>query len=336
MLRTPQPAPAAGRTANPASAPAGRKGAPLFTVQDLLGWAYLYPVRGLFRLLPVRFSGWLTRRLAPLYAWFRRDTRGKVESGMTLAFRGREMQESPARLARAFIVRDVRKVVDDLLIHRLPAGALARKATVSGLDHLQAALAEGRGVIVISGHFHANRLAKYYLRRAGYPMLSVRRRVPLGASVGRFGRRFVEPAYGRLLAGNVEDELYARDPGLGAGLLRRLRENGIVNIHIDAAMAAEKFTLPLLNVAWPFAGGFVRLAEHSGAPLLPMLCLGDSDGFEINFDAPIRLLGRSSPEECRARLRPLAQRLESWVLAHPAEWELWTRFDRYLAHGSVE
>ncbi|MCU0990965.1 MAG: hypothetical protein MUE63_15705 [Xanthomonadales bacterium] len=154
MLRTPQPAPAAGRTANPASAPAGRKGAPLFTVQDLLGWAYLYPVRGLFRLLPVRFSGWLTRRLAPLYAWFRRDTRGKVESGMTLAFRGREMQDSAARLARAFIVRDVRKVVDDLLIHRLPAGALARKATVNGLDHLQAALAEGRGVIVISGHFH--------------------------------------------------------------------------------------------------------------------------------------------------------------------------------------
>jgi KDO2-lipid IV(A) lauroyltransferase len=334
LLRNPQAAPAAGRPANPASSPAGRAGEPLFTVQDLLGWAYLYPVRGLFRILPVRFSGWLTRRLAPVYAWFRRDTRSVVERTMALAFAGRAVQDSPAALARVFMVRDARKVADDLLIRRLSPTQLARKARVRGLEHLQAACAEGRGVIVVSGHFHANRLAKYYLRRAGYPMLSVRRRVPLGPSGGRFGRRFVQPAYGRFLAGNVEDELYSGDADLGAGLLRRLRENGIVNIHFDAAMARERYHLPLLHVSWPFAAGFVRLAEHSGAPLLPMLCLGDSNGFEINFEPPIRLSGKSSPEECRARLQLLARRLEAWILANPEQWELWTRVDRYLRYAS--
>lgn len=333
MPRTPQPLPATDR---PVARMPSRAAGPLLTVQDILGWLYLYPLRGLCGLLPARIVTALTRWLAPVYAWLRRDLRGKVESGMALAFRGREAQVAPARLARAFIVRDVRKVVDDLLFPRLPVAELAGKATVNGLEHLQAALAEGRGVIVISGHFHANRLAKYYLRRAGYPMLSVRSRVLRGVSVGRFGWRFVEPAYSRLLAGNVEDELYARDPGLGAGLLRRLREKGIVNIHIDAAMAAEKFMLPLFNIAWPFAGGFVKLAELSGAPLLPMLCLGDSDGFAINFEAPIRLPGRSSPEERRTRLQPLARRLESWVLAHPEEWELWTRLEWYFAHESIE
>jgi KDO2-lipid IV(A) lauroyltransferase len=336
VLQTPQPAPTTDHPVRQARSPAARAGEPLFTAQDLLGWAYLYPVRGLFALLPARLAGWLARRLAPVYARFRRDTRGIVERAMALAFAGRAVQGSPAALARAFLVRDVRKVADDLLVQRLSAEELARKATVTGLAHLQAALAEGRGVIVISGHFHANRVAKYYLRRAGYPMLSVRRRAPLGASEGRFGRRFVQPAYGRFLAGNVEDELYSRDPSLGAGLLRRLRENGIVNIHFDAAMARERYTLPLLNVSWPFAAGFVRLAEHTGAPLLPMLCLGDSDGLEINFEPPMRLHGKSSPEECRARLQLLAQRLESWILAHPEQWELWTRVDRYLAYASKQ
>ena len=61
---------------------------------------------------------------------------------------------------------------------------------------------------------------------------------------------------------------------------------------------------------------------------------GDSDGFTINFEAPIHLPGRSSPEECRARLQPLTRRLEWWVLAHPEEWELWTRLEWYLAHES--
>ena len=334
MLQTPQPVSATDHPASRARSPAARAREPLFTAQDLLGWAYLYPVRGLFTLLPARLAGWLARRSAPVYARFRRDTRGIVERAMVLAFAGRVVQGSPETLARAFLARDVRKVADDLLIRRLSPTELARKAQVRGLEHLQAARADGRGVIVVSGHFHANRLAKYYLRRAGYPVLSVRRRAPLGAAEGWFGRRFVQPAYGRFLAGNVEDELYSRDPNLGAGLLRRLRENGIVNVHFDAAMARELYRLPLLNVSWPFAAGFVRLAEHTGAPLLPMLCLGDSDGFTINFEPPIRLRGKSSPEECRARLQLLAQRLESWILAHPEQWELWTRVDRYLANAS--
>lgn len=310
---------------------AGRAREPLITGQDVMAWLYLYPVRALFTLLPVPLSRWLVRRLAPVYAVLRRDLRGTVERAMTLVFRARQVEGPAAAWARDFVARDLRKAADDLLMRRLDAAELAARAVVRGVEHLEAARAEGRGVIVISGHFHANRLAKYYLRRTGYPMLSVRRRVPQGTSTGRFGRRFVEPAYGRLLAAKVEDELYALDPGLGAGLLRRLRENGIVNIHIDASFARERFTLPFLGISWPFAGGFVRLAEMTGAPLLPMQCLGDSDGFSIRFGPPIHLRGRSSPEQCQARLAPLAQLLESSVLANPAEWELWTRLDRYVS-----
>lgn len=332
MPQAPRPAcnvvsPGSGRTRLPRE--------PLITGQDLIAWLYLYPVRGLMAILPLRFSKWMVRRAAPVYAWLRRDLRATVQRGMALALPESVARAALPAMARDFVARDLRKVADDLLLRRLDAAELAEKAAIRGIEHLEAARAEGRGVIVISGHFHANRLAKYYLRRAGYPMMSVRRRVPIGTSAGRFGHRFLEPVYGRLLAERVEDELYTRDPGLGAGLLRRLRENGIVNIHIDAAIATERFPLRILEITWPLPGGFVSLAEMTGAPLVPMLCLGDSDGFEINFYPPIHFHGRSDPEGRRARLLPLAQRLESWLLAHPEQWELWTRLERYVTHGPL-
>lgn len=301
-----------------------------------MAWLYLYPVRGLLVLLPVRFSKWMLRRMAPAYAWLRRDMRAAVQRGMAMALRESETRAALPAMARDFMARDLRKAADDLLMRRLDMGELAQRAAIRGIEHLEAARAEGRGVIVVSGHFHANRLAKYYLRRVGYPMLSVRRREPIGSTAGRFGRRYLVPVYGRLLAEKVEDELYARDPGLGAGLLRRLRENGIVNVHIDAAIATERIMQRVLDLPWPLPGGFVRLAEMTGAPLVPMLCLGDSDGFEINFEAPIHLHGRSDTEERRARLLPLARRLESWLLAHPEQWELWTRLERYLRYDPVK
>lgn len=330
MPQAPRPA---GTVVSPGTGSARLSREPLITGQDVMAWLYLFPIRGLLALLPLRFSKWLVRRMAPAYAWLRRDLRATVQRGMALALPESVARATLPALARDFVARDLRKVADDLLMRRLDMAELAQRAAIRGIEHLEAARAEGRGVIVISGHFHANRLAKYYLRRVGYPMLSVRRRVPIGTSAGRFGHRYLEPVYGRLLAQRVEDELYTRDPGLGTGLLRRLRENGIVNVHIDAAIATERFNLRILDITWPLPGGFVSLAEMTGAPLVPMLCLGDSDGFEINFEAPIHLHGRSDTEQRRARLVPLAQRLESWLLAHPEQWELWTRLERYVTRG---
>ena len=301
------------------------RGVPLVTWQDLAGWLYLYPLRWLSVLLPVGASRWLLRNLCTGYARLRPGVTRTVREAMDEAFAGRDVSGAPAAFAREFVARELRKAADDLLIRQLDLDQLQRAATVTGLEHLDAARADGRGVIVISGHFHANRLAKYFLRRQGYPMMSVRGRRSVSPFLGRFGRRYVAPAYHRFLAGGIEDELYARTPGLGVGLLRRLRENGIVNIHIDAALSSETYRLRLLHLSWLAPAGFLRLAELSGAPLVPMLCLGDSDGFKVRFEAPIRVAGRSSPEQCRQRLQGLLARLEEWILAHPPQWEIWTR-----------
>lgn len=298
---------------------------PLITAQDIVSWIYLYPVRWFSRLFPVSFLQWLAVKLGGPYATLRKRRRRQISERMSTIFRDREPPAPPDVMAYEFIRKDMRKGIDDLIIRRLGTENMRAAATITGLEHLDNALADGKGVIVISAHFHANRLAKYYLRRIGYPFMSIRNRLPRSAATGRFGRRFLAPVYGEFLDDLVEDEVHTQNAGLGPLLLRRLRENGIVNIHIDAAISSEWFWVPFLNEERPFAGGFIRIAELTGAPLVPMVCLGNSSAFEVNFGAPVRYTGKSTPEEFTGRLMSKVHRLESWVLAHPTEWELWTR-----------
>ena len=188
----------------------------LITVQDIMAWVYLYPLRGLSHLIPVSVLLWLTQGLAPLYAHLRRDVTGLVGRNMTSALEGLGMRAAPEIMARSFVARDLRKAIDDLVIRRLDTESLKARATIHGIEFLDEALAEGNGVIVISGHFNANRLAKYYLRRNGYSLMSVRNRSPDAMMLaGRFGRRYLAPAYGRFLGAIVEEEIQLQDRNLG-------------------------------------------------------------------------------------------------------------------------
>ena len=294
-------------------------------IQDILALIYLYPLRAMCLLFPVGILIRITGFLAPAYARLRRQSAIKVSRRMDSAFSGQPAPAPPEIMANEFLVRELRKSVDDLIIRRLSIETLSERATVSGIEFLNEALAAGKGVIVISCHFHANRLAKYYLRRIGYSLMSIRNKVPKSYLMSQFGNRFLAPAYGRFLSTIIEDETYVQDPGMGASLLKRLRQNGLIDIHIDADASSDVIEVQCLNEQRRFPTGFLRLAELSGAALVPMVCLGNSSAFEIQFGKSIQFNNKSSPGVFRKRLLSLAALLESWVLKHPENWELWSR-----------
>lgn len=294
-------------------------------VQDIMAMIYLYPLRWLSHFLPVSLLPWVVERLSYLYTRIRVDQIGSIRRCMANAFKHHELPTSPEVLAKAFLARDLRKSIDDLIIPRLSTEDLNKCATVQGIEFLDTALARGKGVIVVSGHFHANRLGKYYLRRMGYPIMSVRNRILKSSAMGKLGNSFVLPAYANFLSTVIVDEVFTQNTGIGTILLRRLRENGIINIHLDASYSKETIPLQFLNEQRQFPAGFLKLAELTGSPVVPMRCLGNSSTFKIHFEKPMYNTGKSSPTIFRNRLESLSTLLESWVLAHPEEWELWSR-----------
>ncbi len=302
------------------------RGRPLLSVKDLLWFLYLYPLR----LLASRLSSIdlyrIGRAVEPIFQSVTRRQRREVSQRMALAFGSRSSSNSNLATTRRFVSNAIRRVLDDLTISHPKASPRLAPPEVHGLDHLEKALATGKGAILTSGHFYANRLAKHHLAKMGYPIMSVRDGQPPDEWMGRFGARFLQRRYIEFLHGIIREEVFVQDRECSLKIFRRLRAGGIVNVHIDANLSEQYVEIPFLGQPERFATGLLEIVRLSGCAVVPMLCLGNQEASSITFGEPAALTpSRSREEFAQVNLPRLVRILEEHILEHPDQWELWVR-----------
>lgn len=300
----------------------------LVRVKDFLWLAYLYPLRFLSAALPAGAMYLIGRLVEPIYQVIARGKRREVMRHLTQALGPGVSTVGLRETACRFIANAVFRVIDDLMLNRLAAHKKLTCAELRGLEHLKAALAGGRGAIVVTGHFYASRVAKRYLAEIGHPMMSVRHGEPPDPAMGRFGARFLQPRYIDFLHGVLRDEVLLQDPDCVLKILKRLRAGGLVNIHVDAVFSPHTVSLPFLGTYWSFPTGFLQIARVSRCALVPMLCLGDSRRLTIIFDEPIDLdYGLSEDQFVSVNLPKLVDRVQSQIRQYPDQWDAWLDFE---------
>ena len=292
--------------------------APLCTVHDLLWFLYLYPLRVLSTFVP-RYLLYLIGRLAePLiqFHWRRRS-----EKAVRWIMTARNCTASQAsRIARQSVSNNMFGILDDLLLYQTCTA-------MDGKEHLERAISSGKGVIVLTGHFCANRVAERYLATAGYPMLSVHNQTPSNHAEGILGRRILLPRYLEFQRRAHPDVVYIQDADCTLKILRRLRSGGLVNIQLDGLAGTRVVEGPFLGTSWRFPAGVFDFARLSGCAVVPMLCLGRSSGFHIRFSPALALAPAASREEfVTVNLPVFTRALEKQIADHPEEWRLWRHF----------
>ena len=165
-------------------------------------------------------------------------------------------------IARRFVANFVWRAGDDLLLLRDPAPTRCR--LFQGGEHLDAALATGKGALLVSLHWYAGRAATRYLAAAGYPVLTIRNAKPPDLLMGRLGERILQPRYNRLLHAVIRDEVFIQDRECSLKILGRLRSGGIVDLHCDAPFSQSLIERPFLGQSFPFPAGMFHLARTSG------------------------------------------------------------------------
>ncbi|MEE9291916.1 MAG: lysophospholipid acyltransferase family protein [Acidobacteriota bacterium] len=230
-----------------------------------------------------------------------------------------------ARIARAAFAHIGMICVDAAYFPRLLRRPTAQIAVYEGEEHLKEAAAEGRGVLVFSGHFGHWELVALLQHRLGIPMSMVVR--PLDNPW--FDRLLVRI---RCLGGNrlLPKRNAAR------GILRALRDGRAVailidqNVRGDAGVFVDFFGHPASTTP-----SLATFAFKSGAPIVPVFSYALPDGrLLIRYRPALRPVRRGSlQDDIVTVMRDCTRLVENEVRERPECW-LWMH-DRWRTRPRV-
>lgn len=299
---------------------------PLLAVNDLLWFVYLYPLRVLSAFDPRILIHPIGRLAQPLVQFRSRGRRETVMHRMLAAQGAGVTRYEAPRISREFIANSTFRMLDDLALTRRGFATKVRCSGIEGIEHLERAKVAGKGVIVLTAHFCAGRVAKRYLAALGYPMLSVRDQLAKGVWRGRLGR-ILESRRMELLQTLIGESVYVHDPGCTLKILRRLRCGGLVHVNFDGQSGTNTALWPFFGVPRRFSTGIFDLVRLSGCAVVPMLCLGRSTNLRIIFSPGLDVVKVPGREEfIRANLPTFVGTIEKQIRDHPGEWEQWPSF----------
>lgn len=191
-------------------------------------------------------------------------------------------------------------------------------AVVEGAEHLDAALAAGKGAVVALPHSGNWDMAGVWLVGHSGPFSTVVERLRPESVY----RRFVEyrNALGFEIVPLSGDGSASMRP-----LLRRLRAGGVVCLLADRDLTQTGVTVDFFGEPARMPSGPARLAAATGAGLLAFGAWFTPDGWGMRFHPP-RTVGHR--DEIGAATQMLADRFAADIAAHPADWHmlqpLWT------------
>jgi phosphatidylinositol dimannoside acyltransferase len=182
---------------------------------------------------------------------------------------------------------------------------------MEGTEHLNDALATGRGVVVALPHSgNWDMAGLWFVGHHGAFSTVVERLAP-----EMLYQRFVD--YRASLGFDIV-------PLTGAGnptprLLRRLRAGGVVCLLADRDLTGAGVVVEFFGGAARMPLGPARLAAATGATLLVVGCWFTPDGWGIRFHPPVPVPDRSAVMQAT---QTVADRFATDIAAHPQDWHM--------------
>jgi Kdo2-lipid IVA lauroyltransferase/acyltransferase len=313
--------------AEPATAVTAQRST-LARLEIVVFWLVVAPLAAL---LPARMAYWVACRRGD---WsFRLWPEGSaiVKRNLFQVFGDTLSPAEAERVAREMSRTGSCEVID---IMRLRNGTrpLRKLVEFRGREHLEAAMAAGKGAILCSAHYGSYASAFSLIHASGIPVTSIGRwwwNYDPNASPAV--RRFWDYAYARRLlryrqGPNIEPWTGRLASGVQA--VRTLRRNEVVTILSDAPPLASDESrvvkVPFLGREATFLPGVIHLARSAGAPVL-MVSVHRSADYRhqvVEISPPLSLEGE--PQEALARCAAV---MDAAIRTNPALWLHWSETD---------
>ena len=229
----------------------------------------------------------------------------------------------------------------DVMRLRNRARPLRRLVRIQGREHLEAALALGRGAILCCAHFGSYDSGNSVLHASGFPVTTIGRwQHNYTASISSAERRFWDLVYARPVRRQRQRPNIEPWPGrfeVAARAAIALRANEVVTISIDAPPLdsdhARTVEVPFLGRQATLLPGVVTLAQLTGAPvLMSFLCrCADYRHQVLEISAPLPVAGEKT-----AAFRRCTEEVSAAIRRSPAHWRYWASTGDLAGLGLIQ
>ncbi len=297
---------------------------------------FLKAVLPVFRALPLpvasRFVSGIGRLEYRLRPRLRHSFDAAVAQGRTVLDGNWDVSAVGRELAGNHVLWRTR----DLLLDGVPDQRALDMFTVEGREHLDAAMAQGKGCIVLANHFGAHLLPAHWLFRADYP---VRFYMERPRHISRYLSRHFQTE-GPL----GQDKLFISRQGVPAdsasSILRAARtiKAGLLMYLAGDVRWTGRLTetAQFLGKGMRFSTTWVVLAALTEAPVVMVFCRMEPDGrYHIEF-RPAFQVPKDAPEGGQAAVwvRQFMEILEDQVRKYPTnsnDYFFWSDLDNQVA-----
>jgi len=284
--------------------------------RTLVRWAF-YLFSWLFRVMPYPVIKAMTGGLLAIVYFVLRRMRKAAMSTLQIAF-GREKS-----------LAELTKICKDCFYNAgrgaIEIGAFTERPSLiketfsfegNSRANLDAALAEGRGVIGISAHFGNFPLMLLYLAQMGYPTNAIIR-----PSRDEIIEKDFQASRSRLGLKTVHS--YPREACV-AQSLKALRDKELLVVLLDQNTGSKSGVyVDFFGQKAGTATGPMVFAMRTGAPLLPIFTLrqGDSDKHTVVIEKHFYLEQKATDEETiQYNVQKLTNIIEGYIRKYPHEW----------------
>jgi lauroyl/myristoyl acyltransferase len=211
-------------------------------------------------------------------------------------------------------------LVEIVRLNEEPASLLKTRVAIFGVENLEAALAQGKGVIILSAHFGNWELIAPKLSLMHYSVTAVMQPMP---------NKVFDSFFRQLRATTGTTIIDNNRGGIRQGM-QTLRQNGLLLLLADQHPFTAAPEIEFLGHNTPIQTGPALLALATGATIIPTFCIREKRGYHrIVMEKPLDYIPEGDKAADVDRIcRLYHQVYERYIKEHPDHW-LWFH-DRWL------
>jgi len=223
----------------------------------------------------------------------------------------RHAQQSAEEISRSMFHHLGMSLVETCRLYHGKGADIIDRVEIRGREHVEAAKARGKGVVILTGHCGNWELAALALSRSFETPMSVVARRQNSPYLNKMVER-MRMRYNNLV---IYKEKALRN------MLAVIRNNGMIGLLVDQAVLPEEGALIdfLGHKAWASKAPVV-LARKSGTAIIPAFIRREADRHIIDIQPALSFSDNNSTTEVAADVQKYSRAIEKFIIRHPVDW----------------